>query len=153
MKRVLLLVLMIFGLIFSDPAYPAEKTGIGNATLIKPKKIVKILRSAYACEPSPIDVAGYYKALSQKGFARALIRSGAKSKPIHPVDGKSFSKPAIAIWGDKDTWVPLEKTKPLLEHIPSIKIIVIEGAGHCPMATHPEQFNQYIIQFLGTNYK
>jgi len=123
-------------------------TGIGKATMIRPKGITKMLRSAYAREPDSTDVAEYYKALSQKGFARAFIRSTAKSKPAHPVDGRAFSKPALAIWGKKDTWVPLERSKSLLNQIPSIKVVVIEGAGHCPMATHPELFNKYVIQFL-----
>jgi pimeloyl-ACP methyl ester carboxylesterase len=127
--------------------------GIGNATMIKPEKIAKMLRSAYSREPNPVDVAEYYKALSQKGFARALIRSGTKSISVHPVDGKSFSKKAIALWGDRDTWMPLEKNSSLVNQIPSIKVIVIEGAGHCPMATHPELFNQYVLQFLTANTK
>ena len=64
------------------------------------------------------------------------------------VDGKAFNKPAIAFWGDKDTWVPLSGMKPVADQIPSIKISVIEGAGHCPMATHADQFNQQMLLFL-----
>ena len=110
-----------------------------------------MLLSAYAQQPDQRDVDEYYDALSQKGFVRALIRSTAKSKPVNPIDGKRFNKPAIAIWGEKDTWVPLEKSQPLLEQIPSITVMVIKGAGHCPMATHARLFNQAAIRFLTTN--
>jgi hypothetical protein len=69
------------------------------------------------------------------------------------IDGKAFNKPAIAIWGEKDTWVPLSQMQPIADQIPSIKIIVIEGAGHCPMATHADQFNNQLLHFLDPNYK
>jgi pimeloyl-ACP methyl ester carboxylesterase len=124
--------------------------GIGNSMMIRPKGIRKMLRSAYAAEPPEVDVNEYYKALSVGGTAKALIRSTAVSKPLTPVDGLSFNKPAIAIWGDRDKWVPLEKAKPLVDKIPAIRMIVIEGAGHCPMATHPQEYNRTVIDFLRT---
>jgi len=84
MKRFLFSVLILTGLTYSYPVYPkptigAEKakpftrfqpfewiaTGLGKAILIHPKKIAKMLGSAYAQEPSPEDVNEYYKALSQ----------------------------------------------------------------------------------------
>jgi 2-hydroxy-6-oxonona-2,4-dienedioate hydrolase len=121
---------------------------VGKTTLIRPKGITKMLRSAYAQEPNPADVEEYYKALSEKGTARALIRSTAVSKPVKEIDGLKFNKPAIAIWGDLDSWVPLTKSQPILDQLPSIKVIVIKGAGHCPMATHPNHFNELVIGFL-----
>lgn len=125
--------------------------GIGKVAMIRRKGIEKMLRSAYAREPNPADVDEYLKALKIEGTARALVRSTAISRPVIPVDGTSFNKPSIAIWGEKDTWVPLEKSQPLLNQIPAIKVVVIEGAGHCPMATHADQFNQLVIQFLKIN--
>jgi pimeloyl-ACP methyl ester carboxylesterase len=122
--------------------------GLGRAILVRPAKIRKMLESSYGRQPDAIDVQEYYKALRQKGFALALIRSSAESRPITPLEGKSFNKPAIAIWGDHDTWVPLEQMKPLLEHLPTVEVIVIEGAGHLPMATHPELFNNEVLRFL-----
>lgn len=128
-------------------------TGLGNAFLIRPKKIRKLLQSSFGSEPDSTEISEYYRAISQPGTARALIRSSAKSKPVHPVDGKSFSKPAIAICGEKDTWVPLKEMQSLLDQVPSIKVVVIEGAGHCPMETHAGVFNQQVIRFLKSNDK
>lgn len=122
--------------------------GLGKAVMVRPKSIKKMLLSAYGQEPEPGDVEEYYKALSQKGFALALIRSTAESHVTIPIDGKAFNKPAIAIWGDQDTWVPLEQMKPLLDQLPTIKVIVIDGAGHLPMVTHPELFNNEVLRFL-----
>lgn len=122
-------------------------TGLGKAFLIRKVKIRKLLRSAYAAEPDPIDVEEYYKALRQPGFARAFIRSSPQSKPL-TTDGTKFSKPALAIWGDKDTWVPLEGMRPLINLMPTVRLRVIEGAGHCPMATHSVIFNEEVLRFL-----
>jgi 2-hydroxy-6-oxonona-2,4-dienedioate hydrolase len=121
---------------------------VGKTTLIRPKGIAKMLRSAYAQEPNPVDVEEYYKALSVRGTARALIRSTSLSKPVKEVDGLEFNKPALAIWGDLDTWVPLNKSQSILEQLPTIKVAVINGAGHCPMATHPNHFNELVLRFL-----
>jgi pimeloyl-ACP methyl ester carboxylesterase len=123
-------------------------TGIGKVFLIREKNIRKFLTSAYSAEPDSADVAEYYRALKQPGTAKALIRSMAVSKPVIRINGLDFNTPAIAIWGNLDSWVPLEKSKPLLEKLPSIKTAVIEGAGHCPMATHPDRFNLLLINFL-----
>ena len=123
-------------------------TGIGKVFLVSPKNIRKFLTSAYAAEPDQADIDEYLRALRVPGTARALIRSMAISKPARHIDGKTFNTPALAIWGSLDSWVPLEKSKPLLEKIPSIRTEVIEGAGHCPMATHPDQFNRLVIGFL-----
>jgi pimeloyl-ACP methyl ester carboxylesterase len=126
--------------------------GIGKSILIKPKRIAGMLKSAYAQKPPRDDVDEYYYCLALPGTARALIRSSAKSKAVMAIDGKAFNKPAIAIWGEKDTWVPLSQMQPIADQIPSIKIIVIEGAGHCPMATHADQFNQQLLHFLDPNH-
>ena len=123
-------------------------TGLGNAFMIRPEMIKKMLRSAYGQEPSPTDADQYYRAIHQRGFARALLRSSAKLKPANLVDGTLFNKPAMAIWGDKDTWVPLSGMQPLLNKLPSVKVMIIEGAGHLPMATHPDLFNDYVKNFL-----
>ena len=126
-------------------------TGIGKLFLVRPKQIGKLLRSAYAAEPDAADVAEYYKALHQRGFARAFLRSSVKSKPLIPLDGLKFNKPALAIWGDKDTWVPLGPNQTLLDQLPTVKLQIIEGAGHCPMATHSNIFNDHVLQYLQTN--
>jgi pimeloyl-ACP methyl ester carboxylesterase len=123
-------------------------TGLGNAFMIRPKTITKMLRSAYGQEPGPADADEYYKAIHQRGFAKALLRSSAKSKPSIPVDGTLFNKPAIAVWGDKDTWVPLSGMQPLLDKLSCVKVVIIPGAGHLPMATHVKLFNGYVINFL-----
>ncbi len=123
-------------------------SGVGKAVLIRPKKIRDLLLSAYSAEPDSADVAEYYRALSQPGTARALIRSSTAAPSAATLDGKSFNKPALAIWGETDTWVPLQRMQPLLKQLPTIKVSVIPGAGHCPMETHPAKFNRLILEYL-----
>lgn len=122
--------------------------GVGRLTMIRPKKIRELLVSAYGQEPPERDVVEYHRALSQRGTARALIRGSVRKTAPDSLNGTGFQSPALAIWGDRDTWVPLEGMRPVLEQLPTIQLIVIEGAGHCPMNTHIDRFNHLCLEFL-----
>ena len=129
---------------------PVEKIMciVGERILIRPKRIKKILTSAFAMEPSDSVVDAYYSALAVDGTAKAFIRSFSKSKVLNPVDGKLFKTPSIAFFGSKDTWVPYESQKPILDLLKSIKIISVPEAGHNLMETNYDFFNQKVLAFL-----
>ncbi len=125
--------------------------GVGKITLVRPAKIRELLVSAYGTEPDPADVAEYHRALSQPGFARAFIRASAGSPAGDPLDGSRFDRVALAIWGDRDTWVPYARMTPTLKKLPTVESVLFEGAGHCPMNTHTLRFNNTITDFLLTS--
>jgi pimeloyl-ACP methyl ester carboxylesterase len=124
--------------------------GIGKATLISPGGVRKFLTSAFGQEPDSADVAEYYRALALPGTARGMIRAGTRSYDPQALSGRNFASQALAIWGEKDTWVPLEPMKPILKILPTVTLTVIEGAGHCPMTTHSDLFNEKVIDYLKT---
>ncbi len=130
------------------PLFRWIAAGYGKVVLIRPAKIRQLLESAYGSEPPQADVDEYYHALSEPGFARAFLSARGKSGSSANPDGLAFNRPAIAIWGDKDTWVPLERSRPLLDRLPTIEVRIITGAGHVPMATHPAEFNRLALEFL-----
>jgi len=126
---------------------------VGEQIFITEKRVTKLLESAYGVQALPEDVSAYLKALEVPGTSLAIIRSMTKSKEIEALDASKLQTPGIAIWGDKDTWVPLEYSRKALEMMPHIALEIIEGSAHCPMETHYEMFNSIFLGFLDKNNK
>lgn len=121
---------------------------VGEYFFITKKQITKMLFSAFGRQPTSSEVDEYYKALSQDGTAKAFIRLFTNSKVINEMNIDQLTSPALAIWGDNDTWVPYDGYKSLMSNRTNIKIKIIKGAFHCPMETHSNEFNEIIIDFL-----
>jgi pimeloyl-ACP methyl ester carboxylesterase len=64
-------------------------------------------------------------------------------------DLEKFNIPTLVIHGDSDAIVPLEVSgQRTHESIPGSRLVVVEGGPHGFNATHPEQFNAALIDFL-----
>ncbi|WP_034551859.1 alpha/beta fold hydrolase [Carnobacterium funditum] len=111
-------------------------------------RIENFLSSAYGREPSKEEVEGYLNALQLSetpSFIPDFLKT-AKSKPIEKL--KNNNVPILFIAGENDTWVPKEQYAELKEMIPRVKVDVINGAAHCSMETHPEEFNKQLLNFI-----
>ncbi len=116
--------------------------------LIQPPQIERFLTSAYGRAPTVEEVSGYLAPLSVAGTARsatALLKT-AQNRP--PEELSQLTVPALAIWGGLDSWVPVSDTVRIQTLMPQLKIDVIPEAAHCPMETHPGQFNHILLQWL-----
>jgi pimeloyl-ACP methyl ester carboxylesterase len=54
----------------------------------------------------------------------------------------------MAIWGSEDAWVKPSLGERLRRDVPRTELILVEGAGHLPMQTHPTAFNAELLAFL-----
>jgi pimeloyl-ACP methyl ester carboxylesterase len=80
---------------------------------------------------------------------RTLLRSIAHIlrddvRPILP----SVRAPTLVVWGEGDTWVPLQHALQLRRAIPDASLVVLRGAAHMPMVDRPEAFNRLVLRFL-----
>lgn len=57
--------------------------------------------------------------------------------------------PTLVLAGREDTVVPSSQSCIIAEKIPQCELIMIDGAGHLPMAERPIQYNQAISDWLG----
>ncbi len=116
--------------------------------LIQPRQIERFLTSAYGRAPTVEEVSGYLEPLTVEGTARSAIAllKTAKNRPSE--DLRQLTVPAMAIWGEMDSWVPVSDTVRILTLMPQLQIDVIPEAAHCPMETHPEQFNELLLNWL-----
>ena len=59
-----------------------------------------------------------------------------------------IDRPALIIWGEHDTVVPLALGQKLNSCLANSQFIIIEGAGHVPMWERPGEFNRVVVDFL-----
>lgn len=62
----------------------------------------------------------------------------------------SHVPPTHMIWGAQDRVAPLRTGKALLHILPNRQLHAIPEAGHVPMSSHPNQFNQLLLTALHT---
>ena len=151
------------GLILIDPALfgPGDRSavfGVAPVTrllqvtlervLLTESGVRRFLRSAYGREPTAEEVRGYLVPLTVPGTARTLPGLLKTSDNFDPAPLSQIDVPILAVWGSEDTWVPPSEGEKLLVIRPDASIRVIEGAAHCPMETHPEEFIRITLAFL-----
>ncbi len=134
--------LLCFGLVRNAAA------GLARLFYLTSNKIEKLLTSAYGRQPEKAEIDQYLAPLRLKGAPKAILAVSACSHEVFTVDSRTLSIPVLAIWGEKDTWVPLPSRKAILDKIPDLKLEVIGGAGHNPMETHEKDFNRILLDFL-----
>lgn len=74
---------------------------------------------------------------------------------VAPVKIPHYSKlltginlPVLAIWGSNDQIVPLKNSHLLAQIMPNVKQIILENAGHPCYLNKPQEFHNYLIQFI-----
>ena len=104
-------------------------------------------RDDLVSEPSRLyhrDIAAF---ASPKGTLECI---GAFGRTDFREDLEKFDVPTLIIHGDSDGIVPFEVSgRRSHETIPNSSLALIEGAPHGLNATHPEDFNRALLDFLG----
>jgi pimeloyl-ACP methyl ester carboxylesterase len=83
--------------------------------------------------------------LSQNGNANAAL--ALMETDFSKLDFSTVA-PTHLIWGENDPVAP-PRTGKVLQHIlPSVELHTIKGAGHVPMNSHPDQFNDLLLRAI-----
>lgn len=107
------------------------------------------LSSAYGQKARIEDVEGYQLPLQKSGTGRAILRLTLGSQKI-PSTTLPHYPPVLIVWGEKDSWIPPESGQKLHKQFPGSLFYIIEKAAHCPMETHPDEFNSILSSFIST---
>jgi pimeloyl-ACP methyl ester carboxylesterase len=113
-------------------------------------QFAKFLSSAYGRTPSEAEIDGYLDPLLLDGTEGTLIDLTRSATTMEADALKPLSVPVYGIWGEEDSWVPLEEANRLQATLPSMQLMIVPGAGHCPMETHSASFNQFLLQALAS---
>lgn len=121
---------------------------IASKRYLKYEQFQKILSTAYGTEADSAAVAGYLEPFLYRNSASAVLNSFLNSREIFPVKIEDIQTRTLIIWGEKDTWVPLNSGEQINKRLANSELIIIQDSGHCPMETHAEEFNKLLLQFL-----
>jgi len=117
-------------------------------TLFTPKGVHDLLKSAYSAEPTNEKIDLYLAPFLVPGTANALSDMLLSQNDDDLSIDESISSRALFIWGEKDEWVPFEKSKKILEPLLDKKIVLVPLAGHCAMETHSKDIIRIMLSFF-----
>lgn len=107
-------------------------------------KFKELLSSAYASEPDSVAIEGYLAPFRTSGSGSAVFRMFAGMGNLN-IDIEELEQfPKLIIWGKNDTWIPFTQIQKDIKG----NVMLIDGAGHCPMETHSQEVNQMMINFI-----
>jgi len=127
---------------------PAQRAlAVGFPRFITPERIATFLESAYQRPLSSEEIEGYYLPLKIRDTHLTLIGL-IRDRMSFPPDYERIQYPTLLIWGDADSWVPLENALDWKAAIACNQMKIIPDAGHNVMETHSEEFNAHLIHFI-----
>lgn len=112
-------------------------------------RVETYLEKAYGRPPTPEELEGYHVPLRLPGTTRAMVdldRTG-ENEPLGNLNAVDI--PMRAFWGTHDPSIPLYMTDELRRIVPNFEVVLFGDAAHCPMETHPEEFNEALLAYLG----
>jgi len=120
---------------------------VGKYGYVDHESFKELLTSAYAQPADSLAVEGYLAPFRTRQSAAAILEMGADQHGPTP-DDRRLNMPLLVVWGDKDVWIPIESGKEFARQHVIDDFVVIEGAGHCPMETHPDAYNAAVVRFI-----
>lgn len=106
---------------------------LAPATLKRRPAVVKGLRGMMLRTP-------------EKGVANALIALAGRTDSTPHLG--AIQCPTLILVGEQDAVTPPELSKAMLKDIPTAKLSVLKGAGHCSNLEQPAAFNKALLAFL-----
>lgn len=135
----------------------AALPGVGEMSQVfMPRIIVKNnVKRAYG-DDSKVDkqlVRRYHDLQMRKGNRGALVKifrlMKKQSKNPHLGDDVVKVKaPTLLMWGEEDTWVPLDVMEQFRKYLANVSVVTYEGVGHMPMEELPIQSARDARNFL-----
>ncbi len=134
-------------LIYSYPPIRQWIKILAPRIIFKEEQFKSIVTSAYGRKPDEEEFQGYRLPFSIAGTDDVLKDlAGLGYGEVGTVS--SLDVPALCIWGEKDTWAPLERGEDLSAMLPRGEIVIIKDQHHCPMETAPQNFNRTLLEFI-----
>jgi len=116
--------------------------------LINETNVRRLLTETHGEMPTAARLNAYLDPLQLSGTAAALVDFTRTARNEPSADLRQLERPVKAIWGANDTIIPLAQAEQLQQLLPSMKLRIIPEAGHLPMETHADEFNQLLLELL-----
>lgn len=84
----------------------------------------------------------------QAAFYRQIAQASSRyTDEVEPAYG-SITEPALVIWGEADSWIPVAQGRQLAAALPNCTFKTIPGTGHLVIEEAPGAVLQEILRFL-----
>lgn len=134
------------------PIRLARMPVIGSlAKYLSPRFLVKkSLKQVYYDDAKVTDalVDRYHSLALRAGNRSAFVE---RSRQMTPDDGSGLDKisvPTLIMWGQHDTWIPVEQAANFRKKLFLGQVIIYDNAGHVPHEEIPEQSVADALKFL-----
>jgi 2-hydroxy-6-oxonona-2,4-dienedioate hydrolase len=122
---------------------------LARQNVISYKSMARLMKGVYGRPLDTLEMKGYLDPLLINGSAASVINIFANAHEIRHLHADGLQDlPVLVIWGKKDRTIYMRTAKKLKRSVPTVDLKVIPGAHHAPMETHPEQFNELLLNFL-----
>ncbi len=120
---------------------------IGHYMLFREEVFNDITESAFGREPTEEEVEQILKPFLFRNSA-ASVADLAASGDDRTLTGAYKRIPSLVIWGTEDKWINENIGARFHRKLENSKLIMIEGAGHCPMETDTQEFKAHYLKFI-----
>ncbi|AFM12872.1 alpha/beta fold hydrolase [Turneriella parva] len=134
------------------PIRLARMPVIGSlAKYLSPRFLVKkSLKQVYYDDAKVTDalVDRYHSLALRAGNRNAFVE---RSRQMTPDDGSGLDKisvPTLIMWGQHDTWIPVEQAANFRKKLFLGQVVIYDNAGHVPHEEIPEQSVADALKFL-----
>ncbi|MGB7341826.1 MAG: alpha/beta hydrolase [Phototrophicaceae bacterium] len=122
-------------------------------TALIPATFASIIETAYFDSSIMTDevVAGYARPILTDNWGAGFIAylNAVDENPISMDDlVEAVDMPVLIMWGEEDTWVPIEMGLMMDEVLANSTLITYANVGHLPMEETVDAFNTDLIAFL-----
>lgn len=119
------------------------------------------LRGAYGStiQPSEEVIDRYYRLLRGEGHREAIVSQGTEADLEGSFTGierllrlKEESIPVLVLWGELDSWIPVETAALFQEtlELEESNVVIYDTLGHVPMEEDPARTIEAVLVFLET---
>ncbi len=166
----------VLGLILIDSVYPMSSSGAPQGGFINfissdfiapiiskmtPRFLFKqLLNGVYGSFSLPSDhvIDRYYTMLRVEGHRESILQNAFEEISVDDQlmileDVVTNNIPVIVLWGEEDSWIPVETSELFREtlELEDEDIIIYSDLGHVPMEEDPERTILDVLVFLDLN--
>jgi pimeloyl-ACP methyl ester carboxylesterase len=125
---------------------------LAKQNIISYNSMERLMKQVYGRPLDSTEMKGYMDPLRIKGSAASVINIYANAHEIRHLHADGLlDLPVLVIWGKKDRTIYLRSARKLKRNVPTIDLKIIPDAHHSPMETHPQQFNELLLNFLNAH--
>jgi pimeloyl-ACP methyl ester carboxylesterase len=81
-------------------------------------------------------------------WLREVLGPQEASLTSDPANYQRLMMPALILWGDSDTVIPLKEGEYLQSILPNAELVLMEGVNHIPHLEDQKKFIELVLEFL-----